>query len=151
MLGGWELTGLLRLTSGSPFRVVSGVDNSLSLVNQDRPNVIGDPFLPTNRPRNQLIARYFNPAAFRQNAPLTFGDAGNNILVGPGFAGVDFGLIKNFSVTERHKLQFRTEFFNLFNRPNFGSPVNSLSSASVAQITSAADGRRIQLGLKYSF
>jgi len=150
-LGGWELTGLIRLTSGSPFNVLVGVDNSLALVNNDHPNVVGDPFLPTDRPRSQLITQYFNKAAFQQNAQLTFGNAGNNILVGPGYADVDSGLMKNFALTERHKLQFRAEFFNLFNRPNFSNPVNTLTSPAVGQITSALDGRRIQLGLKYAF
>jgi hypothetical protein len=151
VLGGWELTGLVSLRSGSPFTISSGVDNSLSLVNSDRPNVIGNPYLPTDRPRSQLITKYFNPAAFQQNGQLTFGNAGRNTLVGPGFAGVDSGLMKNFSLTERHKLQFRAEFFNLFNRPNFSSPVATLNSAAVGQINSASNGRSIQLGLKYSF
>ena len=123
--------------------VIEWITNSettreLSLVNNDRPNMIGDPFLSTSRPRSQLITKYFNPAAFQQNGQLTFGNAGRNILVGPGFADMDSGLMKNFSLTERHKLQFRAEFFNLFNRPNFANPVGTLWGRSTLPRTAVA-------------
>ena len=98
-----------------------------------------------------MIATYFNKAAFAQNPPGTFGTVGRNIMRGPGMAGVDFGLVKNFQLRERVRLQFRGEFFNLFNRVNLGNPNTSRSSSLFGRITSAGDPRILQLGLRYSF
>jgi hypothetical protein len=151
VLGGWATNAIVTLESGSPFSVVSGRDNSQSGVNRDRADLTGDPELDTRRPVSELIARYFNTNAFSVNAPGTFGNSGRNILRGPGFANVDFGLVKNARLTRRHLLQFRTEIFNLFNRVNLGNPVNSVSAPNFGQIISAGSPRVIQLALKYSF
>jgi hypothetical protein len=150
-LGGWQLSGLVRLSSGSPFTVLSGRDNSLTAVGRDRPDVVGDPKLPADRPRGELIARFFDGNAFRANAPGQFGNNGRNSLIGPGLANVNAGLFKNFRFWERHQIQFRSEFFNLFNRVNLGSPNASLISPSFGRILSADAARQIQLALKYMF
>jgi hypothetical protein len=150
-IGGWEFSGLLRLATGNPFNVLAGRDNSLTAVGGDRPNVIGDPKLPTNRPRSQLVAQYFNPSMFQANAPGTYGNVGRNALIGPGSANVDVGLSKIISVRERHQFQLRGEFFDLLNRPNFGNPVANLVSPAFGRILSATTSRQIQLALKYSF
>ncbi|MBI1874857.1 MAG: hypothetical protein HYZ58_14805 [Acidobacteria bacterium] len=113
--------------------------------------MVGSPELDTGRPRGELVARYFNTEAFKVNAPGTFGQSGRNILRGSGFASVDFGLVKNVRLLRGHSLQFRTEFFNLFNRVNLGNPVNSVSAPNFGQIVSAGSPRVIQLALKYSF
>jgi hypothetical protein len=151
VLGGWETNGIVTLESGAPFSVVSGRDNSQSGVNRDRADLVGDPKLDPGRSRAALIAEYFSRAAFRTNAAGTFGSAGRNILRGPGFANVDFGLIKNVPLGASRRLQFRTEVFNLFNRVNLGTPVNSVSAPNFAQIISAGSPRVIQLALKYAF
>jgi hypothetical protein len=151
VLGGWETNGIVTLESGFPFNVTSGRDNSGTGINQDRPDLIGDPRLSTDRSRGERIARYFDPAAFRQNDPGTFGAAGRNLLIGPGSATVDFGILKNFFLTERFKLTFRTEAFNLFNRVNLGSPQGNLNNANVARITSAGDPRVLQMALRFQF
>jgi outer membrane receptor protein involved in Fe transport len=150
-LGGWRTNAIVTLESGSPFSVVSGRDNSQSGVNRDRADLAGDPQLDTGRPRGELITRYFNTDAFRVNAPGTFGNSGRNILIGPEFANVDFGVVKNVPLTRGHSLQFRTEVFNLFNRVNLGNPVNSVSAPNFGQIISAGSPRVVQLALKYSF
>lgn len=151
VFGGWETNGILTLESGAPFSVLSGRDNSQSGVNRDRADQVGDPKLDPDRPRAELIAEYFNKAAFRTNAPGTFGNSGRNILRGPGFASVDFGVIKNVRLGYGHRLQFRTEVFNLFNRVNLGMPVNNVSAPNYGQIISAGSPRVIQLALKYAF
>jgi len=151
VLGGWATNAIVTLESGSPFSVVSGRDNSQSGVNRDRADLTGDPKLDTGRTVSELIARYFNTDVFSVNAPGTFGNSARNILRGPGFANVDFGLVKNARLTRRHLLQFRTEIFNLFNRVNLGNPVNSVSAPNFGQIISAGSPRVIQLALKYSF
>ncbi len=152
VLGGWQTNGIISLQSGRPFSVVSGRDNSQSGVNQDRADLIGNPKLDTGRSHQELIDRYFNTAAFAQNPTGTFGTSGRNTLRGPGFASVDFGLDKEIPLFwEGHKLQFRSEFFNLFNRVNFNNPNNNLSSAQFGRITSSGDPRVIQFALKYVF
>ncbi len=149
--GGWELNGIVTLQSGLPFSVTSGVDNSQSGVNADRANLVGDPYLNGSRPEAQVLHEYFNTAAFTLNPVGTFGNAGRNILFGPGMENIDFGLLKNFAVRERYKVQFRAEAFNLFNHPNFNNPAASFSSSNFGIITSAGAPRVIQLALKAMF
>jgi hypothetical protein len=151
VLGGWQTNAIVTLEGGSPFSIVSGRDNSQSGVNRDRADLVGNPGLDTARPRGELVARYFNTDAFRVNAPGTFGNSGRNILRGPGFAGVDFGLVKNARLMRGHVVQFRTEVFNLLNRVNLANPVNSASAPNFGQIISAGSPRVIQLAVKYSF
>jgi outer membrane receptor protein involved in Fe transport len=151
LLGGWQTNAIVTLESGSPFGVASGRDNSQSGVNRDRADMIGNPELDPHRPRGELVARYFNTDAFVVNAPGTFGNSRRNLLRGPGFANVDFGLVKNVRLVRTHTVQFRAEFFNLFNHVNLGNPVASVSAPNVGQIISAGSPRVIQLALKYSF
>jgi len=151
VLGGWHANAIVTLESGNPFTIVSGRDNSQSGVNRDRADQVGDPELDSGRPRAELVARYFNTDAFGVNAPGTFGNSGRNILKGPGFASVDFGLVKNVRLPRGHAIQLRTEFFNLFNRVNLSNPVNNVSAPNFGEIISAGSPRVIQLALKYAF
>ena len=153
IFGSWQTTGIVLLRSGTPFSVVSGRDNSQSGVNLDRADLVGDPGLPGNRTRDEVLERYFNTAAFAQNATGTFGTAGRNILRGPGFANVDFGLFKDFrGLRGTHKIQFRSEVFNLFNRQNLANPDANLSSPGFGRITNTVgDPRVVQVALKYVF
>ncbi len=151
-VNGWGLTGLSTWRSGFPFSVTSGTDNSYSGVGADRADYTGGAAsLDTSRPHGQLIARYFNTAAFTLNAPGTFGNSGKNILRAPRFFGTDVGLLKSNRITERVSTQFRAEFFNVFNHVNFNGPSANVSSASFGQITSAGDPRILQLALKLQF
>jgi len=151
LLDGWGLNGIVSLESGLYFNVVSGRDNSGTGINQDRPDLTGNPFLPADRPRSQLIGRYFDPAAFRQNDPGTFGNAGRNLIAGPGEAVVDLGLVKTFHLRERHRVRFRAEAFNAFNRVNLDNPNGNLSAPAVGRITSTGSPRVFQMALRYEF
>ncbi|MEK7404155.1 MAG: hypothetical protein AAB225_03525, partial [Acidobacteriota bacterium] len=151
VLGGWETNGIVTFQSGRAFSVVSGRDNSASGVNGDRADLVGPPQLDTGRPRAQLVSEYFRKAAFAQNAPGTFGTSGRNILRGPGEATIDFGVVKNITVREGYRVQFRTEIFNLFNRVNLGNPNANQSAATFATITSAGSPRVIQMALKFQY
>lgn len=151
IFGGWQNNGILSLYDGTPFTVVTGVDNSLSGVESDRPDLAGNPELPDGRSKGQEIAEFFNTDAFQPNALGTFGNAGRNILIGPGIATFDWSLFKNIPITEGQTLQFRSEFFNLFNRTNLNQPVSSLQSGAFGRIRSARDPRIIQFALKYIF
>ena len=151
VVGGWDVNGIVSLQSGTTFTVISGRDNSFTGVNQDRADLIGNPYLDAGRPNGQLVDRYFNIDAFAFNAIGTYGTAGRNILRGPGDVNLDFGLFKNIPVTERHKVQFRMETFNALNRVNLGNPNANRSAAAFGRITSAGSPRVIQLALKYQF
>jgi len=113
----------------------------------------GSAQLSYSRPHGAEILQWFDTSKFTKNAIGTFGNAGRNILRGPRFFNTDFGLVKGTSIHERVRLQFRAEFFNLFNDVNFMLPNANVSSVQVGQITSViADSERIiQFGLKLVF
>ena len=154
VLSGWETFGIVTLQSGRPFTValLSEIDNSgtgrsiLGFGANDRPNLISNPELS-----NATTLQWFNTAAFAFPVPGTFGNAGRNILEGPGFQNVNASLVKNTALSERVNLQFRAEAFNLFNHPNLNLPDNFLGSPTFGRITSARDPRHIQFGLKLLF
>ena len=99
----------------------------------------------------QMVAEYFNVAAFAPNALGTFGSSGKNILRGPRLFNTDLSLLKDFKITERTSVQFRSEFFNVFNNVHFNQPQNILISSSRGKITSAGDTRILQFALKLMF
>jgi hypothetical protein len=154
LLAGWQTLGIVTLQSGRPFTValLPEIDNSgtgrsvLGFGANDRPNVVGDPNLSS-----ASADRWFNTAAFIFPAPGTFGNAGRNILRGPGYQSVNASLVKNTLLTERLNLQFRAEVFNLFNHPNLNLPDNFLGSPTFGRITSARDPRHLQFGVKLLF
>jgi len=153
VIGGWQVSGILFLSSGTPFTVVSGVDRSLRGVGRDRPDLTGDPQLSADRPRGEKLARYFDTSKFALNRAGEFGSSGRNTLTGPGTATLNLGLSKRFPLGwEGKRLQFRAEAFNALNRPDFGNPGANLSApANFGRITSAGPGRAVQLALKLEF
>ncbi len=151
ILSGWQVNGITRIQSGTAFNVVTGRDTNLDGNNNDRPNLIGDPALGGDRSRDEQIARYFDVAAFQAAADGSAGSAGRNILYGPGSMTWNVSFFKSIRINERHRLQFRSEFFNLFNQVNLGNPVNSLNNANVGRILNAGPARVIQFGLRYFF
>ena len=147
LLGGWQLNGIVTYLSGRPFTPqFSSAD-----IAQQRPDLIGDPY--ANIPDGLA----FNPAAFTRpvatpSDPTLFGNAGRNILIGPAFSNTDLSLMKNFSLWERSKLQFRWEVFNVFNHPNFQVPVFQLDNANVGTYSQTAnENREMQFALKFIF
>jgi hypothetical protein len=153
VLGGWQLNGIVSLQSGTPFGIVDSRDVGLVGTGAGvRADLVGNPYLPTDRPRAELITRYFDPTAFRLPVEGTFGTSGRNIIREPGYANVDASLLKDFALADRAFVQFRTEVFNLLNRPNFGRPQASLASPTLGQILSTSGSPRIiQLALKFIF
>ncbi len=154
LLGGWQTLGILTFQSGAPFTValLPDFDNSntgrsnLGFGNNDRPNLLRNPVLANPTPQ-----RWFDTAAFAIPPRGNFGNAGRNILSGPGYQSLNLSLIKNTSLAEHTSLQFRAEVFNLINRANFGLPDNFVGSPTFGQVLSASNPRRIQLGLKLLF
>ena len=158
VLGGWELSGIVRMNSGSPHTPTLSINNSGFGRRDDRPNLIGDPKKDNPHPTEG----WWNPAAFAGPgdplgpAPGEVGNAGKGSLIGPGFAGWDFSLLKRFNISEEQDLQFRFEVFNFLNQANF-FPLNrnfgsrATPSASFGTTGTALDSRQIQFGLKYLF
>src|SRR6266478_3441623 len=101
-------------------------------VGLDRPNLIGDPNFNADRSRNDQVGRWFHTAVFQAPPVGRYGNAGRNILSGPGSVNTDIGLFKNFVPGRERwgRLQFRTEVFNVFNRVNFNNPTASLNAGA---------------------
>ena len=152
--GGWQMYGMVTLQSGRPFTValLPEFNNSntgrsiLGFGYNDRPNLLGDPKLSDPSPD-----LWFNKAAFVLPTFGSFGNAGRNILEGPGYQNINLSLLKNMVLTEGWDLQFRVETFNLFNHPNFDLPDNFWGSPTFGQILSAQSPRHIQFGIKVLF
>jgi Carboxypeptidase regulatory-like domain len=146
LLAGWQISFLLSRRSGFPFTVRTGVDAALSGNGQDRPNVVGSPYL-----RDTAALRWVDPKAFVANTAGTFGNSGYNPLVGPGYFNADSSVNRTFRIHERHRVEMRFEFFNVLNHTNFNAPQASLNSATFGRIQSSLDPRIIQLAAKYAF
>ena len=112
----------------------------------DRPNVLTNPNLP-----NPSATEWFNTSAFAISPYGTFGNEGRNIVQGPGLQEWDFSLFKNIPIHESKSLQFRAEFFNVFNHANFRLPDNDISSPTFGEISESLPGRQVQLALKFYF
>lgn len=151
VLGGWSLTGIWTWQTGLPFTVNSGVDNARTGTGGQRADVVGDPALPDDRDRAELITRWFNTAAFTTNALGTFGSVGRNSLRGPRYSAVDMGLHKTFALPGGVKTQFRFEAFNVFNNVNLNLPVSTVTSGNFGRILGADDPRILQFALRVSF
>lgn len=156
VLGRWSANGIWTSNDGLPFSIDASTDTLLSGSTTERADIVGNPSLSGGRSTAQTLTEYFNTAAF-QNAP--FGSAGNsprNFLRGPGFANLDFSLIKSFPIhkgpfAETQRIDFRAEFFDIFNSPNFGQPGNEVNTTSFGEILSANSNRILQFALKFSF
>jgi hypothetical protein len=144
--GNWELSPIISAQSGTPFAPVSGVDNSRTGLNDDRPNVVGNPYL-----RNLGTLAWLNPAAYTQNPVGTFGDAGWNSVTTPIYVDFDAAAVRTFPVHDTINFQFRVEAFNAFNHVNFSEPTNNLSTSTFGKILSANSPRILQLAAKLNF
>ncbi|HXN22898.1 MAG TPA: TonB-dependent receptor [Candidatus Dormibacteraeota bacterium] len=157
VLGSWQLSGLVSAQTGRPLTILSGKNNSGTGIGQDRASLVGAPYGPGACVGNTKPCKeWLNPAAFQLNPANTFGNVGKGSLRFPGFYSWDMGLSKHFTFTERVKLQFRAEFFNVFNRVNFdetsiGNFQNLSSSSNFGALQTAGDPRIGQLALKIMF
>jgi hypothetical protein len=159
LTGGWQLSGIYTIASGVPITpfwngaAPSGSGES----SNDRPNAIGDPNIGPKR-----WDAWFNTAAFAPAPKGTFGDAGRNTVIGPRANIADFSVLKTTRIAEGASLQFRGEFFNLFNHPNLSVPnvtVNSGAFGTIASTVDVANGnplsdggpRLVQFALKLTF
>ncbi len=159
---GWQLNSLFTASTGSPFNILAGTNVSGTGENQDRVNLVGDPFANVPVLTGTTAVQYFNPAAFAKPAPGTYGNLGRNALYGPGFGSVDSSIFKKTRITEKVGVEFRAEIFNLLNRTNWANPNATFTSGSFGQLSATKNGssgaglgfgepRNVQLGLRIVF
>ncbi len=159
ILGGWELSGIATASTGRPINITIKRSASQLLdgnTSSQRPNLVPGVSIYA---ANQTIDNWFNPAAFVLPAKGAWGNLGRNIARGPGYYEFDTALQKKFALTERFKLNFRAEAFNLFNDPIYASPSGNISSSGFGRITSILNTgavgtgtpRRLQFALRLDF
>jgi hypothetical protein len=178
--GGWQVNGIVGLYTGAAFTPLLSFDPTNTGSGGPRPDIISNPYVAGPVKSNSdpachftisqggraadkvhTLTTWFNPCAFdlpanaavrgiTQNARV-FGNARRGSLRGPASHNVDFSVFKDFPLRERLKVQFRAEFFNFFNTPNFTLPQNGVDVAGAGAILGANASREIQFGLKLSF
>jgi hypothetical protein len=141
------VSGIVTVLSGRPFTPQYAAADFAA----QRPDLVGDPYAPVP------AGLWFNPAAFARPVatsadPNLYGNAGRNILVGPGYANLDLALARMFALGGRARLQFRVEAFNALNHANYQLPVFLLDNSNVGQVTAIAGTmRELQLAIRVVF
>ena len=152
IVNGWMLNTMVTWQSGFPFTISSGRDNSFTGIGRDRADFLGgDADLGSDRPHGDMVARYFDTSKFVANAIGTFGNSAKSMLRGPRYFNTDVALLKVTTISQTIGVQFRAEFFNIFNNVNFNAPNSNAASAQFGRITSSLDPRIIQFGVKLLF
>ncbi len=167
LLSDWELAPLLHASSGQPLNVTVGKDNSLTGLNNDRPNQVLSNVDATNSicsNGSTPCVQWLNPAAFQSNPLGTYGSLGRNAVRGPGTMNFDVALSRVFRVRERYTLQVRADAFNIMNHANFVGAISpagtvtgystlstGMSSSSFGRVQSAFDPRILQFSMKVRF
>jgi hypothetical protein len=164
LVTGWQVSGIVRVLSGAYLTVASGLDNALTGVSstigqgtaEQRPNqVLASPYASVKN-----IQHWLNPLAFVQPATGTYGNIASRSVLGPGSINIDMGLTRVFRIGEKRSVQFRAEAFNMPNHvnpnnPNAPTPTSAptitLTDPNFGRILSAADGRTMQMALKFVF
>ena len=169
LLGGWQVNGIFSSYTGTPF-TISAAGTSLNAPGQTQTADQVKPMVEKLGGIGRNVP-FYDPTAFASVTAVRYGNSGRNILRGPGVVNLDFGLARNFSLTERFKLQFRAEAFNLTNTPHFGNPStnvsnvryrpdgtiadlgNFMSITSASSIANSVDGgeRQIRFALRLNF
>lgn len=158
LLGGWQLNGIYNMRTGTPVNVVSG-NNATAALPGLRPNLVANPIIPRNK---RTLMKYFNTDAFApvcapgdQNCNSNMpGNAGRNIVRGPGNINLDSSLFKEFAWNDRYRFQLRLEAFNTLNTPHFSNPnanMGDLSTFGQIISTNQNSSRVLQLAGKLIF
>ena len=156
-MGGWknalfgdlQLAGIVRLQSGIPIAITQSTNfNSFAGFGTQRPNRPSNPELA---PHQRTTARFFDTAAFVTAPQFTIGNSSRNPVRGPGYRAGDIMLGKTFAITERFRMEFRAEAFNVTNTPPLGPPNGSFGTTAFGTITTALDPRVFEFVLKLHF
>jgi len=149
LFGGWQISAIVNKSSGFPRDPQVGTDVPNTGAQTYRPNLVAgqDP-----NDGAKTVQQWFNTAAFSRPDAFTYGDAGRNVVIGPGIFNTDMSLIRNFNLGGLRSLQFRLEAFNVFNNPIWGDPIMSMASPLYGTINSTRSPmRELQIGVKFSF
>jgi outer membrane receptor protein involved in Fe transport len=158
ILNNWAINGMFVVQSGTPLSVTNatsgqglgGADSSPTAALYS--NVVAGANLVNPGANDSKVNNYINKAAWSKAPTGTVGNSGRNMLRGPGQGNLDFSVFREFPIRERLNLEFRSEFFNISNHPNFGNPNTSMDSASFGQIsTTLTNARIIQFAMKMMF
>jgi hypothetical protein len=160
IFGSWEASSLVTARTGFPVNVTidrSSSDTPDGNTNNQRPDLV--PGVSLTPPGGQSVGAWINPTAFATPAPGTWGNAPRNLLRAPGAWQIDMGVSKRLLFTERVQLQFRTDIFNIFNHPQYGSPNADVSAKGFGQIASTINigpvgtgtARQVQFALRLGF
>jgi hypothetical protein len=145
----WTVTGILTLQSGIPVAVTQATNNNaFAGFGVQRPNLIGDPSLPSDE---RSASRWFNTSAFATAPQFTIGSSSRNPVRAPGYRNLDLAVIRRVLLPASTTLEMRAEVFNLTNTPPLGAPNGVLGAAAFGSITTAGDPRVVQLALKFTF
>jgi hypothetical protein len=154
LIGNWQTNLILTMQTGLPFTPT--IIGNPSNAGTSRPNVLRTP-----QDIDQTVTRWFDTSLFSATNPdatwgtpaqFTFGNAGRNILTGPGRVNWDVSLFKNFDLLEKMRLQYRAEFFNMFNTPQLGIPNATIGDPNAGRITgTAGNNRQVQMALRLTF
>ena len=146
VVSGWSVQGITSIQSGPPL-VINVATSRLNTGTGNRANITC-----TKVGRPKTVERWFDTGCFADPEPFVFGNGGIGHVRGPGLVNFDFSTFKAFAIGERKSLEFRAEFFNLFNNPHFASPVTTFGVAAFGRISSTIlTPREIQLGLRFAF
>ncbi|MBI3666117.1 MAG: TonB-dependent receptor, partial [Acidobacteria bacterium] len=146
VLGGWSINGITTVQSGQPL-VMSVATSRLNTGTGNRPDItctsVGTP---------KRVDAWLDTGCFADPAPYTFGNSGIGHVRGPGLVNFDFSVFKKTAIDERRSIEFRAEFFNLFNNPHFANPNTTYGSGSFGRISGTVlTPREIQMGLRFAF
>lgn len=147
LLANWQFGVGVNLHTGGPFNVIMSGNPANTSRGTIRPNLSGDPNLPSGE---RTTDRWFNTAAFAAPPPFTFGNAPRNAVQGPGRKLVDVNLQKRVEVAGRG-LEFRLDVFNALNTPQFNAPGRVLGTPTFGRVTSTGPAREVQLGLRFTY
>lgn len=147
VLGDWQMNAIASYFGATPIDITTGANTlgTVSAVGQ-RPNYTGAPLYLEGDP-----TRHLNPAAFARPAAGQLGTLGKGSVRGKAITNIDFSMAKNWRFRERYGFQFRAEFFNVFNHPNFVGYDLDIRNATFGQLNQTQASREIQLGIKFTF
>ncbi|HEX5483293.1 MAG TPA: TonB-dependent receptor [Terriglobia bacterium] len=147
LFGGWQLNGIVFLSSGQPYTIGSSGDIANIGGGSERANLVGNPIISNPTPEE-----WFNTAAFVNPDPFTFGNLGRNTLRADWNKNFDLSIFREFPITETKKLEFRFEGFNITNTPVFGIPDNTVADPNFGAVSNTANTeRQLQFALKFYF
>ncbi len=148
LAGGWQLNGITTFQTGLPFTLGLANPNTNG-AGGSRPDRSGSGVLSSGQ---RSINRWFDPAVFSRPNEIRFGNAGRNILFGPGRVNFDLSLFKEFPIRERVRIELRGEAFNIWNTPQFALPNATIGASNVATISSTVGNpRQLQVGARLVF